>query len=399
MKAIIRVESKRIIKSLMTLVFFAVVLLLSANSSYQALKSYELWDYNGYVASGMENLKHGKENATGIEVEQAVAILRENGEAVYVDETNIEMLVKMNYSDRTAKELSNEEINLFLENRLRTIARRLDESSHFTYTGKEKERFLERAGNLTSLKIGYAEGWKVLNHDMGNFIPLVLLMISFLIMPLFADDTQNKMKELSSSARNGKKQLALARFVSAFMMGSVFYLSAIVCFFFIKMLPFGFAGSGEFIQSNADTFFSTFTITYLEQFLINCLRGYVTLVFVVALTVLISATTERIMVGSVIICFFWLLLFVMEKMMQFEVNHCFANFMPLRLSGSTDFYTLNEVYRFGRNSFDGIIWCSMIAMAISVVMIALTAAWLMKERLIVKTGIRQNRTGERNGEQ
>lgn len=156
------------------------------------------------------------------------------------------------------------------------------------------------------------------------------------------------------------------------------------------MIPFGFSGSGELIQSNADTFFSVFPITYLEQFLINCLRGYVALIFVVALTVLISATTERIMVGSVVVCFFWLLLLVMEQMMQFEVNHWFANFMPLRLSGSADFYTANEIYHFGGSSFDGIVWCPLIALVISVVMTALTILWLMKERLTSKASKRQS---------
>lgn len=390
MRAIIKIESKRIVKSVMTLVFFAAILLLSINSSYQAVKGYELWDQGGYVASGGENLKHAKENALNMDIEQAIVMLREKGEAVFADETNIEMLVNLNYSDKDIGELSNEEINQFLGNRLRIIARRLDESIRFTYTEEEKDRFLERAGKLTGLTIGYAEGWKVLNRDIGSFVPLVMLMVSLLIMPLFADDAQNRMKELSRSTRNGKKQLAAARFISAFMTGSVFYLLAMFCFFFIKMIPFGFSGSEELIQSNADTFFSVFPITYLEQFLINCLRGYVALIFVVALTVMISATTERIMVGSVVVCFFWLLLLVMEQMMQFEVNHWFANFMPLRLSGSADFYTANEIYRFGGSSFDGIVWCPVIALLVSVVMTALTVLWLMKERLTVKASQRQS---------
>ncbi len=124
--------------------------------------------------------------------------------------------------------------------------------------------------------------------------------------------------------------------------------------------------------------------------MINCLRGYVSLIFVVSLTVLISATTERIMVGSVVVCFFWLLLLVMDQMMQFEVNHWFANFMPLRLSGSADFYTTNEIYRFGESSFDSIVWCPLIALVVSVVMIALTVLWLMKERVTAKASQRQN---------
>lgn len=390
MRAIIKIESKRIVKSVTTLVFFVAILLLSINSSYQAVKGYELWNQSGYVASGGENIKHAKESALNKDIEQAIVMLREKGEAVFADETNIEMLVNMIYSDKVIRELSNEEINLFLENRLRTIARRLDESIRFTYTEEEKEHFLGRAGKITRLTIEYAEGWKVLNRDMGSFVPLVMLMVSLLIMPLFADDTQNRMKELSRSTRNGKKRLAAARFISAFLTGSVFYLLAMFCFFFIKMIPFGLSGSGELIQSNADTFFSVFSITYLEQFLINCLRGYVSLIFVVSLTVLISATTERIMVGSVVVCFFWLLLLVMEQMMQFEVNHWFANFMPLRLSGSADFYTTNEIYRFGKSSFDSIVWCPLIALVVSVVMIALTVLWLMKERVTAKASQRQN---------
>lgn len=390
MRAIIKIESKRIVKSVTTLVFFVAILLLSINSSYQAVKGYELWNQSGYVGSGGENIKHAKESALNKDIEQAIVMLREKGEAVFADETNIEMLVNMIYSDKVIRELSNEEINLFLENRLRTIARRLDESIRFTYTEEEKEHFLGRAGKITRLTIGYAEGWKVLNRDMGSFVPLVMLMVSLLIMPLFADDTQNRMKELSRSTRNGKKRLAAARFISAFLTGSVFYLLAMFCFFFIKMIPFGLSGSGELIQSNADTFFSVFPITYLEQFLINCLRGYVSLIFVVSLTVLISATTDRIMVGSVVVCFFWLLLLVMEQMMQFEVNHWFANFMPLRLSGSADFYTTNEIYRFGESSFDSIVWCPLIALVVSVVMIALTVLWLMKERVTAKASQRQN---------
>lgn len=42
MRAIIKIESKRIVKSVTTLVFFVAILLLSINSSYQAVKGYEL---------------------------------------------------------------------------------------------------------------------------------------------------------------------------------------------------------------------------------------------------------------------------------------------------------------------------------------------------------------------
>lgn len=187
MKSIIKVESKRILKTESLIAFLAVVLILSLSSSCQAVKSYELWDGDGFVASGWDNLKHGKENAGNRSIEEAIVMLKNTQEAVYVDETNIEKLIALNYSDRGAGDLTDGEINSFFENRLRTIKRRLDESSYFHYTESEKEMFMENAGELTELRVGFAEGWKLLNRDMGSFMPLILITISVIIMPLFAD--------------------------------------------------------------------------------------------------------------------------------------------------------------------------------------------------------------------
>ena len=355
MKSIVKVESKRILKTELLIAFFAAVLILSVSSSYRAVKSYELWDRDGIVASGWENLKHGKENAGGRSIEEAIVMLKDTQEAVYVDETNIEKLVALNYSDRRAGDLSDGEINSFFENRLRTIKRRLDESSNFNYTETEKKMFMEKAEELTGLRVGFAEGWKILNRDMGSFIPLSLIMISIIIMPLFADDAQTKMKELCQSAKNGKKRIDLARITTAFGVGSILYFAAVIFYFLVKMIPFEFSGGGEYIQSNEETFYSVFHITYAEQFVWNCSRGYIVLIFVISMTILLAVLMEKIMAGIAAVSFYWILLLIMEKMISFEVNHVFANFMPLRLSGSRDFYTNNEIYRFAGKTFQAII--------------------------------------------
>ena len=379
MKSIIKVESKRILKTESLIAFLAVVLILSLSSSCQAVKSYELWDGDGFVASGWENLKHGKENAGNRSIEEAIVMLKNTQEAVYVDETNIEKLIALNYSDRGAGELSDGEINSFFENRLRTIKRRLDESSYFHYTESEKEMFMENAGELTELRVGFAEGWKLLNRDMGSLMPFILITISVIIMPLFADDAQTKMKELSRSAKNGKKRLDLARIATAFGVGSRLYFVAVIFYFFVKMIPFGFSGSGEYIQSSEDTFFSVFHITYAKQFVWNCSRGYIALIFVISMTILISVLMERIMAGIVVVSFYWILLLIMEKMISFEVNHVFANFMPLRLSGSKDFYIHNEIYRFAGKTFHAMVWCPAVAVALSALMVGIAVWWLRRK--------------------
>lgn len=379
MKEIIKVESKRVLKSQMFIVFLVSVILLSISSSFQAVKSYELWDEGGVVASGWENLKHGKENAGNRSIEDAIATRRGQEEAVFVDETNIEKLVALNYQDKTAGELSDGEINLFFENRLRTIERRLDENINVDYTESEKERFMKEAEKLTSLTVGFSEGWKVLNRDMGSFIVIILVMISIIIMPLFADETQTRMQELSRSAMKGKKQLNFARIITAYGMGSILYIFAVLLCFFIKMMPFGFSGANELIQSSENTFFSVFHISYMQQFIWNCLRGYVSLIFMVSLTMLISVMLEQIMAGIAAICFYWGLLLIMNQMISFEVNHMFANFMPLRLAGSIDFYNRNELYRFAGRTFDSIVWCPVVALILSIGM-AVLAMWQLHRK-------------------
>lgn len=381
MKSIIKVESKRILKTESLIAFLAVVLILSLSSSCQAVKSYELWDGDGFVASGWENLKHGKENAGNRSIEEAIVMLKNTQEAVYVDETNIEKLIALNYSDRGVGDLTDGEINSFFENRLRTIKRRLDESSYFHYTESEKEMFMDNAGELTELRIGFAEGWKLLNRDMGSLMPFILITISVIIMPLFADDAQTKMKELSRSAKNGKKRLDLARIATAFGVGSILYFVAVIFYFFVRMIPFGFSGSGEYIQSSEDTFFSVFHITYAKQFVWNCSRGYIALIFVISMTILISVLMERIMAGIVVVSFYWILLLIMEKMISFEVNHVFANFMPLRLSGSKDFYIHNEIYRFAGKTFHAMVWCPAVAVALSAFMVGIAVWWLRRKAI------------------
>lgn len=381
MKSMVKVESKRILKTELLMVFLTVVLILSVSSSYQAVKSYELWDRDGFVASGWENLKHGKENAGNRSIEEAIVMLKNIREAVYVDEMNIEKLAALNYSDRGTGSLSDEEINAFFENRLRTIKRRLDESSNFNYTEREKEMFMGKAEELTGLRVGFAEGWKTLNRDMGSFMPFILITISIIIMPLFAEDAQTKMKELSQSTKNGKKRLDLARIATAFGVGSVLYFVAVIFYFFVKMIPFGFSGGGEYIQSSEDTFFSVFHITYAEQFAWNCSRGYIALIFVISMTILISVLMERIMAGIVVVSFYWILLLIMEKVISFEVNHVFANFMPLRLSGSKDFYIHNEIYRFAGKTFHAMVWCPAVAVVLSAFMVGIALWWLRRKRV------------------
>lgn len=102
------------------------------------------------------------------------------------------------------------------------------------------------------------------------------------------------------------------------------------------------------------------------------------------MTILISVLIERIMAGIAAVSFYWILLLIMEKMISFEVDHVFANFMPLRLSGSKDFYIHNEIYRFAGKTFHAMVWCPAVAVALSAFMVGIAVWWLRRKRVGVK---------------
>ena len=82
-----------------------------------------------------------------------------------------------------------------------------------------------------------------------------------------------------------KKRFDLARITTAFGVGSILYFAAVIFYFLVKMIPFGFSGGGEYIQSNEETFYSVFHITYAEQFAWNCSRGQIALIFAIPMTI------------------------------------------------------------------------------------------------------------------
>lgn len=381
MKAIIRVEGRRILTIGITIMFFMILLLFSISSSYQAVRRYEVWDETGLAVSGLKNLEQSRKNLLGKDIEESLVTLKQADNPIaYIDETNMELLVSMNYGGKTIQELSKKEIESFYSKRLSNVQEMLDYSSRITYTEKEKNKLMERAGQLSELSMDFAEGWKVINREMGTFILIMLVLISIIIVPLFGTDSQTKMKELYRSTRYGKRHLDYARIVIAFGVGIILYSLGIILYFIIKMLPFGLTGWNEYIQSNADTFFSPYYITYLRQFLLNILFGFVALIFTISLTILVAVLAEGIMTGAVVITFFWILLIVAEQMAQYSVNHWFANFMPLRTTAFMHYYVENELYRFWGNSISSMMWCPSITVLLSVLMLVLSMVCLLAKR-------------------
>lgn len=375
--SLIIIEGKRILNIRIFLSFLAVAALFSMYSVHSSLGRYTVPRRDGTVITWRENLAHARTNTQNQSIDRELLnrMRQYDGEFVFLDETRLEELVMANYEVRSVRELSDEDTGSFDTRRLSNIREMLEGSQKIQYTQEEIERFMQRASQVSGIASGYAEGWNVLNDDLEVYTALLLILIAVLLLPLFGTDAKNDMGELVRSAAYGKRTLDLARALTAFIAGIALYSIGILLFFVISMAPFGLEGWNQGIQSNRRTFFSLYNITNLQQFVLNAAVGFVALLFVISLILLITVFMNRMITSAVVFVFFWILLLLFDQMYLWEVNHWFANFMPLRMTSFSHYYTGNEVYRVFGASLSCMGWTCLVSGAAAAVMLALAGVW------------------------
>lgn len=362
---IIRLECKRMMGRMILLGFVAFVLVLSVYDSHRNLDRYDLYEEGG---TWKDNLSEARKASEGLYLDrECMEGLREDANRYgYVNGENIMELVLSNYDGKTLEELLDDEMEHFFQTRVDSIRKNLVSDVNKGYADKEIADFMDKAKSLSTLSMGYAEGWKALEETMGNFVFLLVIVISLLALPLFGRDPAVKMEEMVRSSRYGKRQLDRARIIAAYLTATVLYACSMVVYFVIVMLPFGFDGANQLIQSNARTFFSLYNISYLQQFLWNLFRGYVVLVFMVSLVLMVTILIKNILASGSIIAIFMVMLVLFNQIYLYPVNHWFTNFMPVRMTNFWHFYTENEIYRIFGLSISCMSWSVVVSLILSV---------------------------------
>ena len=338
-------------------------------------------DIDGIAVTWQENLAHARKSLQGKNIDrELIDSVQQQENFIYVDENSLDEIVRLNYEGESIRKLTDADVGSFYQTRLSRIRTMLEENQYIQYTQEEEEHFLQKAKELSEIPFGYAEGWKTLNRDMGTFVSLLFIVISVLLLPLFGTDPKVSMNELYRSSKYGKIPLDTARILTAFIVGAALYALGMVLFFAIKMIPFGLDGGNQYIQSNMMTFFSLYNITYMQQYFINVAIGFIALLFIVCLLLLITVVMEKIMNSAVVFAFFWITLLLFDQMYLWHVNHYFANFMPLRLTAFSHYYTGNEVYRIFGFSLSVLSWSILLSGLLAGIMLFLVIVCLKAKR-------------------
>ena len=380
MRSIICAEWKRILPFWICILFLLVIFAYTVYDNRLEKDRYTYVDDNGDLIDGGIVLKEARQHKDGSEIE-SILLQSINGSLAKgsLDFVKAQNFSYMNYG-RQIEELTIDEINYFCQKRLSHIYQGLEESSTVLYSRQELASLMEEANRMSTIVIGYAEGWSSLNRGMENFVPFLILGISIILIPLFGEDARTNMNEFILASKWGRMPLNLSRIITAYGAGSLLYLCGISEYTFMKFLAFGCEGGNLPIQSDESMFFSIYSLSYMQQFFRNCCVGYLALLVTISFTLLICILVKKMLVCSAILCFFWIFLFVGEQMNLYVTNHWFFNFMPYRMTRFGHYYLENDIYRIAGISMSSMTWTICVALVIVLIVTGSMILFLKMQR-------------------
>lgn len=162
-----------------------------------------------------------------------------------------------------------------------------------TYSEDEKMFLIEKYESLeTPLKYEYFEGWKTLldTQYLPTFMILLVLVIAFLVVGIFSDEFSLKADAIFFSTKLGRGKAISAKICAGFLVITVTYWIFMLSYSAIVLAALGFDGADLAIQLN--NWDAIYNISYLQYYWLTMFAGYVGCLFIIGLSMLISAKTH-----------------------------------------------------------------------------------------------------------
>lgn len=274
-----------------------------------------------YGIEGIQKLKAAKKEWAGELTEEVIAdVIRENArinetpEALSedIDQKNIAYGWKQGFHDirylimRSFCEfqegdyykpdrLKPEDAQYFYENRIQHLKDWLDEEyQQNMFSEDEREFLIERYEALeTPLEYDYAEGWKQLFEFSAMITMIMMLVLGFLSASIFAGEFSYKADAIFYSSYHGRGRAVAAKLGAAILFITAVYAGMMFLYTVIVLAMLGTDGAGLAIQTNHDYGWKSFyMLTNMQEYQLIVIGGYIGTMFILLLTMLVSAMTR-----------------------------------------------------------------------------------------------------------
>ena len=201
-----------------------------------------------------------------------------------------------NYDYYKIDSVSEDEVGSLYEQRIAGLKNYLNRDDVTnTFSEDEKQWLINKYESLdTPLYYEYADGWKALmdSQYLPTLMMITVLIIGFLVSGIFSDEFAWKADSIFFSAKLGRGKAILSKMGEGFAITTVLYWSVVLLFGFIVLAVLGFSGGNCAVQTGVSNWNSIYNITYLQDYLISTVGGYIGSLFIVTLAMLVSAKTH-----------------------------------------------------------------------------------------------------------
>lgn len=377
MRNIIQIEKRRLLNLKLRVILLILFSIYSIVMGGSLLKNYDVYDNEGNkVISVKENLKKSKNKDTVLNEKTMEDLVKGKDKSRYLYNRNLLILLTLDDAVESVESINKKMMNDFYKNRLFNLKNEIKRG--FSYTEQENEWIYSKAEKMvTPIKVGYSEGWKNLNNDLKYMVPIILIVVSIVTLQVFGEESKIKMKELYTTTQYGKNTLLKSRVLAGIELGLTIYLCGVLIFSLVYFILFGIEGANIPIQSSYTFFYSSYNITYLQQYLMNVSIGAVSTLLIISFIYLFTSISQDLLMGLVLTSFLWATMLAIPKNFV-NVNHKFSNFLPYKMTDFSEFYITNEVYTvFGKTIYAPLL-ISFVSIIFIIIMISLSYMLLSK---------------------
>lgn len=250
------------------------------------------------------------------------------------------------YNYYRADSVTTEEVSEFYNRRILNLEEWLySDEAKDQFTDMEKQFLIEQYEQLEKpLYYEYADGWIALLEYAPSIIMLTVLITSFFVSGIFSNEFQLKADSIFFSTKYGRGKAVVSKVEAGFLIITLIYWVVVLLYSVIVLGILGAGGANCAIQAGFGSWKSFYNITCFENYLLTMIGGYIGSLFILTISMLISAKTKS-TVLSVTIPF--VLVFLPSFLSGFSVLTEILGLLPdqlLQINVAVKYFNL---YQFG----------------------------------------------------
>lgn len=243
--------------------------------------------------------------------------------------------------------LSADAAETFYDDRVALLEDYLNGEAADYFSEKEKEYLILQYQELeTPLRYDYVEGWKQLFQYAPAVIILTVLILGFLVAGIFSCEALWGADSVFFTSCYGRDKAVAAKIQAGFGIMTGIYWAVVGIYSVLVLALLGADGADCQIQSTMAGWKSFYHLTNFQMYLLVIIGGYVGSLFILFVTMLVSARTES---ATVAVTIPFVLIFIPEFLSGIEstVLSKLLGILPaelLRMETVANYFNLYEIF-------------------------------------------------------